>query len=78
MSDKDALVNAVNGSHDFRLGKLDHQEDTLLTGVQRDLAVVIQRIHDDEVERNRKRVAEIIAYLDKCQNEIEMAEELIY
>ena len=25
MGDKDALVNAINGSHDFRLGKFDQQ-----------------------------------------------------
>ncbi|KAJ3287744.1 Dynein regulatory complex subunit 3 [Borealophlyctis nickersoniae] len=75
MSDKDVLVNAINGSHDFRLGKFDHQEDALVSGVTKDLESTIQKTQNEEVQRNRDRVSEIIAFLDKAAMEIEQAEE---
>ncbi|KAJ3041156.1 Dynein regulatory complex subunit 3 [Rhizophlyctis rosea] len=78
MGDKDALVNAINGSHDFRLGKFDQQEDALISGVSRDLESVVQKTHDAEVQRNRDRVCEIVAFLDKVTAEIEQAEENAY
>ncbi|KAI9197072.1 uncharacterized protein BJ171DRAFT_562845 [Polychytrium aggregatum] len=78
MGDKDALMNAINGSHDFRLGKFDHQEDYLVTGVAKDMEVVIQRIHEEEIKRNRDRVGEILGFLDKSNSEIEQAEENAY
>lgn len=35
MGDKDILMNAINSSHDFRLLKIDQQEDLLITGILR-------------------------------------------
>ncbi|KAI8914006.1 hypothetical protein DFJ77DRAFT_465521 [Powellomyces hirtus] len=78
ISDKDILVNAINSSHDNRLGKFDHQEDTLVTGVAKDLESIIQKTHEAEVTRNRDRVGEIIAFLDKCNVDIDLAEENAY
>ncbi|KAJ3037779.1 Dynein regulatory complex subunit 3 [Rhizophlyctis rosea] len=78
MADKDALVNAINGSHDFRLGKFDQQEDALVSGVTKDLESVVQKTHDAEVQRNRDRVCEIVAFLDKVAAEVEQAEENAY
>ncbi|EGF76279.1 hypothetical protein BATDEDRAFT_92813 [Batrachochytrium dendrobatidis JAM81] len=78
MSDKDVLMNAINASHDFRLGKLDHQEDELVTGVAKDQDQIIKKTHDDEVRRNRNRICEIIAFLDKTNQEIDNAEENAY
>ncbi|KAI8915048.1 hypothetical protein BC831DRAFT_488112 [Entophlyctis helioformis] len=78
MTDKDVLMNAINASHDFRLGKLDHQEDALVSGVVHDQEQVIKKIHDDEIRRNRDRISEIIAFLDKCNQEIDNAEENAY
>ena len=68
-------MNAINSSHDFRLGKFDHQEDTLVTGISKTLEKTIQTAHDKEITRNRDRICEIIAFLDKCSSEIEGAEE---
>lgn len=34
MGDKDVLMNAINTSHDFRMARLDEQEDLLLTGTK--------------------------------------------
>eukprot|EP00842_Homolaphlyctis_polyrhiza_P002068 jgi/Hompol1/2862/HPOL_003040-RA len=78
MSDKDVLMNAINASHDFRLGKLDHQEDALVSGVAHDQEQIIKKVHDDEIRRNRDRISEIIAFLDKCYAEIDNAEENAY
>ncbi|KAH6601697.1 hypothetical protein BASA61_001901 [Batrachochytrium salamandrivorans] len=78
MGDKDALMNAINASHDFRLGKLDHQEDELVTGVIKDQEQAIKKAHDDEVRRDRERISEIIIFLDKTYQEIDFAEENAY
>ncbi|KAJ3107631.1 Dynein regulatory complex subunit 3 [Phlyctochytrium planicorne] len=78
MSDKDTLMNAINGSHDFHLSQFDRQEDALVSGVAKDLELLVQKLHDDEIKRNRDRICEIIAFLDKCNGEIEQAEENAY
>jgi hypothetical protein len=78
MSDKDVLMNALNSAHDFRLLKLDHQEDALMTGVAKDLETVIKSTQKEEVKRNRDRVGEIIAFIDKCNADIDLAEENSY
>ncbi|KAI8830849.1 hypothetical protein BC829DRAFT_426505 [Chytridium lagenaria] len=78
MSDKDTLVNSINSSHDYHLSQFDRQEDSLVSGVAKDLELLVQKLHDDEVRRNRDRICEIIAFLDKCTAEIEQAEENAY
>lgn len=78
MTDKDQLTNAINSSHDFRLAKLDVQEDILVTGCTADQDTVLKEIHKTEVRRNRERVGEIIALLDKCHADIDTAEENSY
>ncbi|KAJ3191999.1 Dynein regulatory complex subunit 3 [Irineochytrium annulatum] len=78
MGDKDVLVNAINSSHDFHLSQFDRQEDGLVSGISKDLETIVQRIHDDEIKRNRDRICEIIAFLDKSNSEIELAEENAY
>ncbi|KAJ3292884.1 Dynein regulatory complex subunit 3 [Rhizoclosmatium sp. JEL0117] len=78
LSDKDALVNTVNGSHDFRLAKFDHQEDLLVSGVGQELESMTRKLHDAEVQRDRDRVCEIFTFIDKCNAEIELAEENAY
>jgi hypothetical protein len=78
MSDKDVLTNSINASHDFRLSKLDAQEDLLVTGCAKDQEKVVKDIHKAEVKRNRDRVGEIIALLDKCNSDIDAAEENAY
>ncbi|KAI9357346.1 hypothetical protein DFJ73DRAFT_821505 [Zopfochytrium polystomum] len=75
LSDKDSLVNSINGSHDFHLGKFDHQEDSLVSGISKDLETLTQKVHEREIQRNRDRICEIVAFIDKCNAEIEAAEE---
>ncbi len=78
MSDKDVLMNALNSSHDFRLMKLDVQEDGLMTGIAKDLETIVKQHHKEEVKRNRDRVGEIIAFIEKCYVDIDLAEENSY
>ncbi|KAI9002253.1 hypothetical protein BC832DRAFT_560967 [Gaertneriomyces semiglobifer] len=75
INDKDALVNAINSTHDFRLGKFDHQEDILVSGVAKNQELVFQREHEREIARNRERICEIVGFLERCQSEIEGVEE---
>jgi hypothetical protein len=78
MSDKDVLMNAVNSSHDFRMMKLDQQEDLLSSGVAKDQETTIRDCIKAEVKRNRDRVTEIIAFCDKNYSDIDLAEENSY
>ncbi|KAJ3339625.1 Dynein regulatory complex subunit 3 [Gonapodya sp. JEL0774] len=75
LSDKDALANLVNASHDARISKVDHEEDMLSSGHMKDLEMAIQGTHEGEWNRNRMRVCEIVAFVEKCRSEIESAEE---
>lgn len=54
------------------------QEDYLVSGIAKDLESTIQKVNAEEHKRNRDRVTEIIAFLDKTQAEIESAEESVY
>ena len=54
------------------------QEDNLISGVTNDQETVIKTMHTDEIHRNRNRIGEIIAFLEKSVAEIEWAEENAY
>ncbi|KAI8816545.1 uncharacterized protein EV422DRAFT_545674 [Fimicolochytrium jonesii] len=78
ISDKDILVNLINSTHDFRLAKFDHQEDTLVSGTARDLEHQLAHNHETELARNRARICEVCAFLEKCAAEVDAAEEGVY
>jgi hypothetical protein len=71
-------MNAIASSHDFRIAKIDVQEDGLVTGIAHDQDTVVKKVQMDEMKRNRDRVGEIIAILDKTYAEIEAAEDNSY
>jgi hypothetical protein len=50
----------------------------LVSGVAKDLETLTVKHHEDEVQRNRDRICEIIAYIDRCNAEVEQAEENAY
>ncbi|OBS57779.1 hypothetical protein A6R68_11094, partial [Neotoma lepida] len=72
--DKDTIVNAVGASHDIHLLKIDNREDELVTGINSWCAQLLDKIHKDEITRNRKRVKEINQYIDHMQNELDNLE----
>lgn len=72
--DKDTTVNAVGASHDIHLLKIDNREDELVTGINSWCTHLVDKIHKDEITRNRKRVKEINQYIDHMQNELDNLE----
>ena len=53
------------------------QEDGLSSGCNKELEDEIQRTHNEETQRNRKRVIEILTYIERLYYEIEQAEDNI-
>ncbi|XP_073902770.1 dynein regulatory complex subunit 3 [Castor canadensis] len=72
--DKDTIVNAVGASHDIHLLKIDNREDELVTGINSWCTQLVDKIHKDEIMRNRKRVKEINQYIDHMQTELDNLE----
>ena len=66
--DKDTLTNVVNGSHDVHLGKIDAKEDEIVTRATKATEDYIASMHQDEIDRNRSRVAEIRNLVDHLRN----------
>ncbi|XP_021103243.1 dynein regulatory complex subunit 3 isoform X3 [Heterocephalus glaber] len=73
-ADKDTIVNAVGASHDIHLLKIDNREDELVTRINSWCTHLVDKIHKDEVMRNRKRVKEISQYIDHMQSELDNLE----
>ncbi|XP_075415256.1 dynein regulatory complex subunit 3 [Tenrec ecaudatus] len=72
--DKDTIVNAVGASHDIHLLKIDNREDELITRVNSWCTQLVDKIHTNEITRNRRRVKEINQYIDHMQNELDNLE----
>ncbi|XP_065388372.1 dynein regulatory complex subunit 3 isoform X4 [Macaca fascicularis] len=72
--DKDTIVNAVGASHDIHLLKIDNREDELVTRINSWCTRLVDKIHKDEIMRNRKRVKEINQYIDHMQSELDNLE----
>ncbi|XP_055263438.1 dynein regulatory complex subunit 3 [Moschus berezovskii] len=72
--DKDTIVNAVGASHDIHLLKIDNREDELVTRVNSWCTHLLDKVHKDEIMRNRQRVKEINQYVDHAQSELDSLE----
>ncbi|XP_022802864.1 dynein regulatory complex subunit 3-like [Stylophora pistillata] len=72
--DKDTIMNAVSASHDTHLLKIDNKEDDMLTRATTRMQTLNEKIHNDEVLRNRKRVSEINNLVDHFRDEAESYE----
>ncbi|XP_069036840.1 dynein regulatory complex subunit 3 [Lepisosteus oculatus] len=69
--DKDTVINAVSASHDTHLLKIDNREDELVTRINAWTATLVEKIHNQEVQRNRKRVSEIHNYIDYLKDQLD-------
>lgn len=67
-------MNAVSASHDTHLLKIDNKEDDVLTRATTRMQSLNEKIHNDEVVRNRNRVAEINNLVDHFRDEAESYE----
>jgi len=72
--DKDTVVNAVAASHDVHLLNIDNREDEMVTRSGSWMANLMQKIHREEVHRNRNRVEEISIFIDHMRDEIDQLE----
>ncbi|XP_069784380.1 dynein regulatory complex subunit 3 isoform X2 [Narcine bancroftii] len=72
--DKDTVINTVNASHDLHLLKIDNQEDKMVTKTNAWLRDIIEKLHVDEVDRNRNRVLEINIYVNHWREELDFLE----
>ncbi|XP_039223924.1 dynein regulatory complex subunit 3 isoform X1 [Crotalus tigris] len=69
--DKDTIVNAVNASHDIHLLKIDNREDEIITKANNRVYNLIEKVHKDEIHRNRSRVLELNYYVDHVRSELD-------
>lgn len=72
MVDKDTVANAVTSSHDIHLLKIDNREDDIITRINAWMKNLIDSVHDEEeVQRNRARVAEVTHFIDQLREDVE-------
>ncbi|KAM6379432.1 dynein regulatory complex subunit 3 [Pluvialis apricaria] len=74
--DKNTIVNAVNASHGIRLLKIDKRESDILSNTYRWQTSVTEKAVQNEIDRNRDRIREIIQYIDNLQEELDNVEIL--
>eukprot|EP00794_Sanderia_malayensis_P009065 gene9065-10033_t len=72
--DKDTLMNSVTTSHDCHLLKIDNKEDEIVTKANSAMQTLIEKIHSDEVQRNRSRISEINNLIDHYKDELDNLE----
>uniref|UniRef100_A0A8C0BGQ6 Dynein regulatory complex subunit 3 n=1 Tax=Buteo japonicus TaxID=224669 RepID=A0A8C0BGQ6_9AVES len=73
--DKNTIVNAVNASHGIRLLKIAKRESDILTCRFTAWFQSVQAFQN-EIDRNRDRVREIVQYIDSLQEELDNIEIL--
>ncbi|XP_068279549.1 dynein regulatory complex subunit 3 [Nyctibius grandis] len=76
LADKNTIVNAVNASHGIRLLKIDKRESDIFCSTYRWQASVTEKAFQNEIDRNRDRVKEIVQYIDTLQEELDNIEIL--
>ncbi|KAJ1503426.1 Dynein regulatory complex subunit 3 [Coelomomyces lativittatus] len=76
LRDKDGVVNHITGSHEFRISKIDAQEEIFITGISEELEKTISKVQLEELKRDRSRIKEIILFHERCLQECDMAEEV--
>ncbi|KAF1788795.1 Leucine-rich repeat domain, L domain-like [Phytophthora cactorum] len=70
LNDRDALNNAINGSHDIHIGKLLAQEDAMREQSLAKVAEIVKGAKEQEWSRNRARIAEVLHLKEKHLTEI--------
>ncbi|ORZ35079.1 hypothetical protein BCR44DRAFT_131583, partial [Catenaria anguillulae PL171] len=71
LRDKDAVTNHITGSHDMHLSKIDGQEEAFNSGLAKHMDMVINQVHQYEVDRNRARLKEIVIFSERCLQELD-------
>lgn len=74
LSDKDSLVNAVQASQDMHTNFIDALEDKLVSKEVRGANDLAAQNANWQAERNRERISEIIAYVQRNMVELDELE----
>ncbi|XP_062474978.1 dynein regulatory complex subunit 3 [Pezoporus occidentalis] len=69
--DKNTIVNAVNASHGTRLRSIDKRESDILSNIDQWQNSVTEKAFQNEIDRNRNRVKEIILFIENLQEELD-------
>jgi len=69
--DKDTMNNVLQTSHDVHLQKIDNREDEIVQRSATRLETLSQKLNTEEIERNRRRVAEIGHFIKKCRGKLD-------
>lgn len=72
MSDKEMLMNAIQSSHDSHTSKLDAVEDNLVNQETQRAADLVTKHSEWAHKRNRDRIIEIITYVERNSQELDM------
>ncbi|KAM9290994.1 dynein regulatory complex subunit 3 [Morus bassanus] len=76
LADKNTIVNAINASHGIHLLKIDKREHDILSNTYCWQASVTEKAFQNEIDRNRDRVREIVQYIDNRQEMLDNIEIL--
>ncbi|XP_026464864.1 dynein regulatory complex subunit 3-like [Ctenocephalides felis] len=71
MAEKDAVINAIAGSHDVHMQAIDAREDVLMQRIKTWLNSLKETLKRDEIARDRLKVLEINHFLDIQREEFE-------
>ncbi|KAK7497342.1 hypothetical protein BaRGS_00011386 [Batillaria attramentaria] len=76
-ADKDTLLNAIATSHDTHMLVIDQKEDSMLKGISKWHADLVNKVHqEEEIDRNRHRVVEITHFTEHLRDELQNMEML--
>ncbi|KAG7396640.1 Dynein regulatory complex subunit 3 [Phytophthora boehmeriae] len=70
LNDRDALNNAINGSHDIHIGKLLSQEDAMREQSLAKVTEIVKGAKEQEWTRNRARITEVLHLKEKHLSEV--------
>ncbi|XP_051488052.1 dynein regulatory complex subunit 3 [Apus apus] len=76
LKDKTTIVNALNTSHSIRLRMIYKRESDIRSSTYRWQRSVMEKAFQDEIDRNRDRVKEIVQYIDNLMEELHTMEML--
>lgn len=72
MSDKEMLMNTIQSSHDAHTSKLDAVEDNLVNQETQRAVDLVTKHAEWAHKRNRDRIIEIITYVERNSQELDM------
>ena len=67
-------MSAVNTAHDTHMLTIDNKEDKIVQCAKRDLRVLLERLQEAELARNRQKVVEIEQYIAQQREDLEASE----